>query len=267
MDLTDPTMRIATRHEVDVIALIEVGDGRDRLNSELCSQQKVYHLAEGPLPEDESEFMVFTRFPSEFMPLVHSEQRMILRRVQLAGKLEILFVLVHLMPKAYQSEAEREQSFETPLHSAKIAEIEGGDEHPKTIVVGDFNMNPFEPSMVAGVGFNAVMTRRIAESKKEQREVCGPKYRYFYNPMWGRFGDTTAGPGGTYFFDHSGHHINYYWNIFDQVLLRPALLPYFDHKDLDIVTHDGQNSLLTSAGRPDADSASDHLPLLFKLSL
>lgn len=83
--------------------------------------------------------------------------------------------------------------------------------------------------------------------------------------MWGLFGDATMGPPGTYYHDRSDH-VTYYWNMFDQVLIRPELLGSFDNESLRILESDGENSLLSSLGRPDS-SRSDHLPILFEIRI
>jgi endonuclease/exonuclease/phosphatase family metal-dependent hydrolase len=59
----------------------------------------------------------------------------------------------------------------------------------------------------------------------------------------------------------------YFWNTFDQVLLRPELLDRFDIKLLVVPTTAGQTPLVTSDGRPNQDLASDHLPVVFELDL
>ncbi|MBL8795846.1 MAG: hypothetical protein JNM56_18220 [Planctomycetia bacterium] len=82
--------------------------------------------------------------------------------------------------------------------------------------------------------------------------------------MWGLFGDRTPGPPGTYFYSGSGPG-NPYWNIFDQVLLRPDIMDSL--VELKIIDTDGQESLLTDRGRPRIATASDHLPILFRFNL
>jgi len=82
--------------------------------------------------------------------------------------------------------------------------------------------------------------------------------------MWGHFGDRDRNPAGTYYRD-SGQHVNYYWNMFDQVLIRPSLLDMFPSEGVEIVTHAGRIPLLTSTGVPNRRTGSDHLPLLFTL--
>ena len=83
---------------------------------------------------------------------------------------------------------------------------------------------------------------------------------------WNHFGDTGETPAGTFYYERA-EHVNYFWNMFDQVLLRPELLTQFRNEDLNILTTDGVNSFLSERGTPDAEVASDHLPILFRLDL
>ena len=64
-------------------------------------------------------------------------------------------------------------------------------------------MNPFEEGVVGAKGLHAVMTRRIAA--KGSRVVQGKEYPFFYNPMWGLFGDRQDSPSGTYYYSASEH--------------------------------------------------------------
>ncbi|PSN08488.1 hypothetical protein C7293_30220 [filamentous cyanobacterium CCT1] len=84
--------------------------------------------------------------------------------------------------------------------------------------------------------------------------------------MWSFFGENTPGPLGTYYYQGSGYR-NFYWNIFDQVLVSPNLLDRFDFKKLQILTHDGVNNYVYDSGEPNSKDYSDHLPVLFELSL
>jgi hypothetical protein len=134
--------------------------------------------------------------------------------------------------------------------------------HQRTVLVGDMNMNPFEPGLVSSVGLNAVTSRRIAG--RMTRTVQGRAYRFFYNPMWGHFGDMRGDTAGSYFYD-SAEHLNYFWNVFDQVLLRPELAKRFNSDQLSIVRSVGERSLVRGDGRPDGTLYSDHLPIVFEL--
>jgi hypothetical protein len=124
-------------------------------------------------------------------------------------------------------------------------------------------MNPFEDGITGALALHAVMTRTLAE--RVERVVQGTRYRFFYNPMWGCFGDRTVGPPGTYY-HRSATVIELFWHMFDQVLLRPVLMDLLH--DLVILDNIGSESLLTKpSGRPSLTVGSDHLPLTFRLQL
>ncbi len=123
-------------------------------------------------------------------------------------------------------------------------------------------MNPFETGVVSAAGMHAVMDRNVAQ--RGTRIVQDREYPFFYNPMWRFFGDGTPGPSGTCYYPRSEHKV-YFWNIFDQVLVRPALLDRFRLDDLAVIDHTGEESLLTETGIPSRKLGSDHLPVLFGL--
>ena len=123
-------------------------------------------------------------------------------------------------------------------------------------------MNPFEPGVVSSVGLNAVASRRIAD--RVTRTVQGREYRLFYNPMWNHFGDARSDTAGSYYYD-GAEHLNYFWNLFDQVLLRPELARGFDSSQLKIVRSVGERSLVRGDGRPDGTLYSDPLPIVLEL--
>ncbi|OWK45812.1 hypothetical protein FRUB_02143 [Fimbriiglobus ruber] len=127
-------------------------------------------------------------------------------------------------------------------------------------------MNPYEDGIVMASGLHAVPTRRIA--CKEVRTVKFPSGTYFYNPMWSHFGEKLQGHAGSYFLESPKSRADH-WNIYDQVLVRPELLPYFRDEDVQIIWHDpiGDRSLLGPDGVPNREEFSDHLPVAFKINL
>ena len=84
--------------------------------------------------------------------------------------------------------------------------------------------------------------------------------------MWGLLGDHRTSPPGTYYYE-CAEHVCYHWNAFDQVLIRPALIKRFQLDELKILTNDGTAALICENGLPDANAASDHLPIVFALDL
>ena len=142
-----------------------------------------------------------------------------------------------------------------------IETIETAAANRRSLLVGDFNMNPFEDGMVGGL--NGVMTRAVA--LKQGRKIAGEWRRFYFNPMWGLLGDRPESPPGTYYFDTS-KPVNHYWNILDQLLVRPELIDSLAPDSVRILSAMDQTSLLKN-GRPDTNIGSDHLPIVFELDL
>ena len=186
---------------------------------------------------------------------------MSIRRLSLPGCEPLLIAAAHLPSKmAYSDES---QVFESVQLARAISDVEAGEGHHRTILLGDLNMNPFEAGMVgARGGLNAVPSRSIAA--RDTRIVQREKYKFFYNPMWNYLGD-HADPGGTFYYENS-EPVCYFWNMYDQVLLRPALLKNFRPEHVHILSDIRGVSLLEN-GRPDKQMASDHLPVMLELNL
>lgn len=205
---------------------------------------------------------IYTRFSRGFIKPIFETGRLTIRRLMLPLKTEILLAAVHLPSKLYWTG--ESQGFECTELARNIREVEDQVGHARTVLVGDFNLNPFEEGIYAAAGLNAVMTREVAT--RGTRTVQERPYPFFYNPMWGHFGDRTEGPPGTYYYDRA-EHATLFWNMFDQLLLRPELLSLFQDSGLRILDKSGDVSLLSAKGLPHATVASDHLPILFALNL
>ncbi len=251
---------LALRYDVDVLILTECTIEPDVLLRNLNWQAPInYHYA----PSIGCKTIeIFTRFSDQFMQPVYETDRFSARHLQLPEAVGISLVSVHFPSKLHWSD--QSQAMECVELADLIRLTEEIVGHSKTVLVGDLNMNPFEDGVVSARGLHGVMSRSIAE--KKTRTVQGKEYPFFYNPMWGLFGDRTPGPPGTYYYTSSEQR-SFFWNIFDQVLIRPNLLPFFDSKALEIVQSDGDASLVSPNGLPDTNAASDHLPVFFRLEL
>lgn len=192
--------------------------------------------------------------------LIHDDFWGSIRKVIHPIGIDILLVAVHLPSKLHTSE--NDQAFIAARIAAEIDRRESEQGHTQTIVIGDFNMNPFEIGVVSADGFHAVMDKQIA--LKQSRVVLGQERKYFYNPMWSRLGDDSEGQAGTYYYNSSSMS-NYFWNMFDQVLLRPSLLPCFNQSNLKVIDKIGEKSLMKNSKI--SNQFSDHLPLLIKLNI
>lgn len=174
----------------------------------------------------------------------------------------VLLFLVHLPSKLYQSPEDQTAIAGSLAAGVRRFELQRGTD--RTIVVGDFNMSPFENGMIGARELHGVCSASIAA--EGARNVRGQVYPYFYNPAWALIASRRHETPGTHFYTRSGHY-EHFWHTFDQVLIRPGLMDAFDLDALRIVTSAGEMSLLDSRGRPDMIRASDHLPILFDLDI
>lgn len=258
-DLSASIVRLCRQHSVDILILAENTISPGTLLTALNSTDEAQHHY---LPDARcKKIHIFARYSQRIIQSLDATTRAAFRTVNIPAQPEFLLCAVHLPDKRNFSGTS--QTAEASRLSEHIRRIEAQQGHTRTVLVGDSNINPFEAGVVSASGLHAVMTREIAA--KQDRIVQASAYSFFYDPMWGHFGDRHSGPPGTYYYKHAEHDV-YFWNMFDQVLLRPALLPMFRSDSLQILQTDGQVSLVTEAGRPDAAVASDHLPILFQLN-
>lgn len=214
---------LAPRYEVDVIMLTECSVAPDVLLRTLNPVgTSEYHYAPGIGCK---KVEIFTRFLGEFIRPRFETDRLTIRHLKLPGLTDILLAVTHFPSKLHWREESQAHECINLANSIRRAEEEVG--HSRTVLVGDLNMNPFEDGVVSAVGLHGVMSRRIAE--RGARVVQDREYPFFYNPMWGLLGDASPGPPGTYYYP-SSEHVVFFWNMFDQVLIRPELLHLFKQR-------------------------------------
>ena len=250
---------VVSEHHVNIFALAEYSEIHiDQMLRELNRERIAYFPALG----NSDRIAVFARFDPNHLTIVKESANILLYHLTAPGYADVLLGIVHLPSKRFMSDDD--QSDMARRHMRLIEEVENHMGHSRTVLFGDFNMDPFERGMAGSEAFHAVMDRDTAES--ESRIVGGEERTFFYNPMWIRLGDLTEGPPGTYYYRNAGP-LTYFWNTFDQVLVRPSLLEQFDTDRLTVLTKAGSHTLLGSGGRPDRRIGSDHLPLLFSLDM
>lgn len=193
-------------------------------------------------------------------------KRLIFYNLSCPGAQDLLLCGIHFPSKLeYNTETQEEIA---NAYIGWINEIEEGLNTKRTIVVGDFNMNPFELGMIKPKTFNATLSKEMA--KTSPRTFHYGKYDFFYNPMWNFMGDhrfsssTPKLPGSYYFYSTTDVKI-IYWNVFENVLLRPDVIDNIDLSTLAIPTNVGGHQLADANYEIDLVNYSDHLPLIFNL--
>lgn len=179
--------------------------------------------------------------------------------IQIINEKDIL-CCVHLQSKGYPDHEERRNITINQITNEICAlETKLGTEN--SIIVGDFNVNPFDSACIGARNFHSLPIYETTANKS--RRVSGQDFRMFYNPMWNLLGDFNQ-PYGTFYYNGSTSD-NIFWNIYDQVIIRPSLRKRFIDSSLKIVTETQTKYLLDTKGHPQK-TISDHLPIIFEIS-
>lgn len=251
---------MAEYYNLDVIILVESVCQPSKIIEFLNYRREGKYMIARTLAKG---FQIYANFLPKFLDPIMESDRYTIRLLKFPITPEYLLIATHFPSKLYRDPADQ-TAFASHL-SAKIREIENSRGHNRTILVGDFNMNPFEHGMIQANSFNSASSYDVAKRNEGSRTYYGEKYPFFYNPMWNFMGDRTPFTPGTYYYD-SGNVVNYYWNMFDQVLVRPSVAKNFIYEKFKIINSDGKQKLTTASGRPDR-SISDHLPITFQIKL
>lgn len=247
---------LAEKNHVDILILAENRAPAAELLLSLNRNSTEFY-PEHPRSQCE-KIRVFTKFHYNFIEPIFETPRYSIRKLTSPLFSDVNLICVHL-PDSMNNTLES-RSEVASLLKTKIDEIEQQQKHKNTIVVGDFNMNPFDPGLVKANGLHAVMSTEIA--RNISRTVTNIDYEYFYNPTWSLFGDIGNKIPGSYYYKRA-ELVCYHWNIFDQVLIRPSLIKAFDKTSIKFLHHDGYKKIITRDGNPNKQKYSDHLPLFF----
>ncbi|MTI89034.1 MAG: hypothetical protein FH748_13840 [Balneolaceae bacterium] len=129
------------------------------------------------------------------------------------------------------------------------------------IIIGDFNIEPFDDSMLNIYNFNSVSS--IEHRSKLYKTYQDVDYDIYYNPFFSYHGDLSAGPPGTYFYEKETQ--TQPWYIFDQALINSKFLNNIDTKECNVLEKLNGIGLTKKSGRPKTDY-SDHLPIKIKIN-
>lgn len=253
--------RLALFHGVDILILAESEVEPSAMLHVLNSSDQNYETP----PEQHKRFRIFTRFPGGCLAPFRGDSRLSVRRLRMPQTEEVLFAVIHFYDRR-NFPPQSQHSLSRDVYSTlDTAEQDAG--HRRTLVVGDFNMNPFDPGMIDAGGFGALMNRNLVD-RLAPDGMDGPKR--FYNPMWSRLGRGPDDAPGTFYWRNMSDPLNIYWHSLDQVLIRPALFGAFRDQDFRILTSipDGDGGTLDLVRPLDKHwgiQVSDHLPILFTL--
>ncbi len=251
---------LVERNDLDFLAVCESTADPSEVVARLNRLGKGTYFHTPGISQD--RFQVFSRFRQDLVSVRHDGARFMILRLHPPLLPPFNIMLVHAPSPAsfWSDDAISEELIDL---ADEIRFVEKSDNLMRSIVMGDMNQNPYSRGLVSAKGFHAIMDHDES-IKRKKRVVLKKSYDYFYNPMWNFFGDRTKGPPGTFF--HAGSTlIEQFWQMLDQVLIRPEMLEYFDRDSLSILEVIGDESLVCKRRRPLKKKISDHLPLYFEL--
>lgn len=175
-----------------------------------------------------------------------------------AFALEVCFV--HLSaPVGDWSPSDYQTITATHLRDA-IEDHESVTSNGRTVLIGDFNMRPYDSAMLSPLGMHAAPCKASAV---KPRVIQGKSYSYFYNPMWELLGNWTATrQPGTFYKRNVTDSLR--WHLIDQILVRPAIADLLNGAPR-IFAAAGMTRLVRATGVINS-SISDHLPVAASLN-
>lgn len=185
---------------------------------------------------------------------VQQQNRYNIYNVKTAVK-DYILVAVHLEDRRNYESAERMETIRS-----LVSDIEQTEELLKcsnTIVIGDFNANPYDAELLSKYAFNAVLFKSIID-KSELTYPKSSKRKRFYNPILHYISEDTEMYGSFYY---EKGHMTPYWHCLDQVLVRKDLVNSVNHVEYlkRINTKDLLQNTIPNR------KISDHLPLSVNL--
>lgn len=252
--------------EIDILILAEANNLDDSKITRLTGLKVVKSaLVHDFGPFTPKFFSSENGFSLSYLHTVPSK-RLVVNLLSIDGFEEVLFCGIHFPSKLEYDGVTQDKI--ASRYVSWISDIEKVRTTLRTIIVGDFNMNPFELGMISPFSFNATLSEEIA--KKGSRTFHYGSEYYFYNPMWSFMGDTDCNTGvkklpGSYFFPFTGDVSITYWNVFENVILRPDVINNIDLQSIKILTSRSGHQFANGAFQIDKDKYSDHLPLIFNL--
>lgn len=261
-NISDVIVQMMIENGLDIICLAEVKSNEliiDIIKKyKKIKKENLFHIH-----NSKDKVIVLSRLQSnlfEDVSFLYQSSRLISFKLELKNKIILNLIFIHFHSKNNWSDISLAMECTTIASAIKNVEISTKSEN--TILIGDFNMNPFESGLISTTGLNTISDKNFLKTQKS-RVVDETNYNFFYNPMWNFFGDKNE-IKGTYYYRTPGN-ISYEWNIFDQILIRPSLIKYLDDDSIKIISRISTQSLLTNySSRPDK-KISDHLPIAINL--
>lgn len=257
-NLIGPLIQVIIENEIDVVALIETKKIEldtviNQLNLKGCRWKKLEFC-----PNADIRLIV----KDEINVSIHCEEKHYNTYKIKQNEELLLLTVVHLSSAMYKSEEARSSRAEDVSNVIrKIEEELFGENEYKSIVIGDFNLQPYSRGIIGAYGFNATMS--IIKAKKVSWTVDGEKKLFYFNPTWKIMGD-NKNVQGSYYNNSDQDDKAIFWYSFDEVLIRPSLIDRFIWNNFVIIEETKDHKFIRNE-IIDKNNYSDHLPVKFEI--
>lgn len=257
-NLIDPLVQLIFENDIDVVALVEMKKlDVDALIYQLkIKSQNWVKISICP----STDIIVLCKNRVNINVFVE-EKNYCTYKIKNDDDLYLLNV-VHLKSSMYCEESARDQRAINISNILRRREEDFfKDSEYKSVIVGDFNLQPYSNGILSAHGFNATMSKHIAQ--KIKRKVDGENKFFYYNPIWKLMGDNKD-VQGTYYSSTDQQDKSIYWYSFDQLLIRPFFIERFNWDNFEIIENT-QNHNFINNNKIYKSKYSDHLPIKFEI--
>lgn len=257
-NLIGPLIQIVLENEIDIVALVEMENlDIQGVISALKRQNQEWKVLE-ICPEANIRVLAKRHIHIS----VYTEDKRYTSYKISEGKEIYLFNVVHLSSSLHLEESARDQR--AIFISQRLRKIEDeifAESEFKSIVVGDFNLQPYSLGISSALGFNATMS--ITKARKKFRKVEDEPKLFYFNPTWKLMGDNKI-VQGTYYNSSDQQEKSIFWYSFDEILIRPFFIDRFNWDYFGIIENAGQHDFVSNA-KINKTHYSDHLPIKFEI--
>ena len=162
---------------------------------------------------------------------------------------------VHLQDRRNFDADDRKETIEKIVND--IENTEKSYQCDNSIVIGDFNANPYDKEITSAYYFNAVLFKKLIDRDEYTKHHVDNKKR-FYNPILQYISEDTGMYGSYYDTSESSTP---YWYCLDQILVRKKLVNSI--RNVSYLKKIKSEQLMGEVGP--RKSISDHLPLVVRL--
>jgi len=165
-NLVEHLAELVESRDIDVIITSENHASASKLPARLCS------IGIGTFVEAwnfTEPVKIFTRLPSSRVKNLQDEGRITARRIEPFVGMPFTLIALHGPSKKNRTDSDQAAWMSHTLRPF-IEKVEHSEGHSRTVLIGDFNANPFEESIIAARGIHGTSSRMI-----EVLQIPGPR--------------------------------------------------------------------------------------------